>query len=36
LLIIEQIDDLVEAIQRLAVRGAPALGAIGGLGVVLA
>jgi methylthioribose-1-phosphate isomerase len=36
LLIIEEIDDLVGAIQRLAVRGAPALGAIGGLGVVLA
>src|SRR5947209_7343871 len=36
LLIIEEIDDLVGAIQRLAVRGAPALGAVGGLGVVLA
>jgi methylthioribose-1-phosphate isomerase len=35
-LVIDQIDDLVSAIQRLAVRGAPALGAIGGLGVVLA
>jgi S-methyl-5-thioribose-1-phosphate isomerase len=30
------VDDLVAAIRRLAVRGAPALGAAGGLGVVLA
>ncbi|MBX9641658.1 MAG: S-methyl-5-thioribose-1-phosphate isomerase [Mycobacteriaceae bacterium] len=30
------VDDLVEAIGRLAVRGAPALGAAGALGVVLA
>jgi methylthioribose-1-phosphate isomerase len=30
------VDDLVDAIQRLAVRGAPALGAAGGLGVLLA
>ena len=35
-LIINKIDDLVSAIARLAVRGAPALGAVGGLGVVLA
>jgi methylthioribose-1-phosphate isomerase len=35
-LIIDEIDELISAIQRLAVRGAPALGAIGGLGVVLA
>lgn len=30
------VDDLVDAIQRLAVRGAPALGAAGSLGVVVA
>jgi methylthioribose-1-phosphate isomerase len=30
------VDGLVDAIQRLAVRGAPALGAAGGLGVVVA
>ena len=30
------VDDLVDAIQRLAVRGAPALGAAGALGVLLA
>jgi methylthioribose-1-phosphate isomerase len=30
------VDDLVEAIRRLAVRGAPALGAAGALGVLLA
>lgn len=30
------VDELVDAIRRLAVRGAPALGAAGGLGVVLA
>src|SRR5687768_4150290 len=30
------VDGLVNAIQRLAVRGAPALGAAGALGVVLA
>ncbi|MCA1836241.1 MAG: S-methyl-5-thioribose-1-phosphate isomerase [Actinobacteria bacterium] len=35
-LTIDKIDDLISAIQRLAVRGAPALGAVGGLGVVLA
>jgi S-methyl-5-thioribose-1-phosphate isomerase len=33
---ITEVDDLVDAIQRLAVRGAPALGAAGALGVVLA
>jgi methylthioribose-1-phosphate isomerase len=33
---IVEVDDLVEAIQRLAVRGAPALGAAGSLGVVVA
>jgi S-methyl-5-thioribose-1-phosphate isomerase len=31
-----EVDDLVDAIQRLAVRGAPALGAAGALGVALA
>jgi S-methyl-5-thioribose-1-phosphate isomerase len=30
------VDDLIEAIRRLAIRGAPALGAAGALGVVLA
>jgi methylthioribose-1-phosphate isomerase len=30
------VDELVEAIRRLAVRGAPALGAAGALGVLLA
>src|SRR5690242_19223407 len=30
------VDDLIDAIRRLAVRGAPALGAAGALGVVLA
>lgn len=35
-LTISTVDDLVDAIQRLAVRGAPALGAAGGLGVALA
>jgi methylthioribose-1-phosphate isomerase len=33
---IAEVDALVDAIQRLAVRGAPALGAAGALGVVLA
>ncbi|GAA3206672.1 S-methyl-5-thioribose-1-phosphate isomerase [Nonomuraea helvata] len=33
---IHTVDDLVDAIQRLAVRGAPALGVAGALGVVLA
>jgi methylthioribose-1-phosphate isomerase len=33
---ITAVDDLVDAIRRLAVRGAPALGAAGGLGVLLA
>ncbi|WP_372593381.1 S-methyl-5-thioribose-1-phosphate isomerase [Actinotalea sp.] len=33
---ITTVDALVDAIERLAVRGAPALGAVGGLGVVLA
>ncbi|HQZ84350.1 MAG TPA: S-methyl-5-thioribose-1-phosphate isomerase [Actinomycetota bacterium] len=33
---IRSVDDLVGAIQRLAVRGAPALGAVGALGVVVA
>ena len=33
---ISTVDALVDAIQRLVVRGAPALGAAGGLGVVLA
>jgi S-methyl-5-thioribose-1-phosphate isomerase len=33
---ITEVDDLVDAIRRLAVRGAPALGAAGALGVVLA
>lgn len=33
---IRTVDELVEAIGRLAVRGAPALGVAGGLGVVLA
>ena len=31
-----EVDDLVDAIRRLAVRGAPALGAAGALGVLLA
>src|SRR5437764_15327232 len=30
------VDELIDAIRRLAVRGAPALGAAGALGVVLA
>lgn len=33
---ITEVDQLIEAIQRLAVRGAPALGASGGYGVVIA
>lgn len=33
---ISRVDELIEAIRRLAVRGAPALGAAGALGVVLA
>lgn len=33
---LERVDQLVEAIARLAVRGAPQLGAVGALGVVLA
>ena len=33
---LERVDDLVDAIVRLAVRGAPQLGALGALGVVLA
>ena len=33
---LETVDDLVDAIVRLAVRGAPQLGAVGALGVVLA
>ncbi len=33
---LETVDALIDAIQRLAVRGAPALGAAGGLGVALA
>jgi len=33
---ITEVDDLVDAIRRLAVRGAPALGAAGALGVLLA
>jgi methylthioribose-1-phosphate isomerase len=33
---ITEVDELVDAIRRLAVRGAPALGAAGALGVVLA
>lgn len=33
---VRSVDDLVEAIQTLAVRGAPALGATGALGVVVA
>ncbi|HEX4817010.1 MAG TPA: S-methyl-5-thioribose-1-phosphate isomerase [Nonomuraea sp.] len=33
---VHTVDELVEAIQRLAVRGAPALGVAGALGVVLA
>jgi len=33
---ITTVDDLVDAIATLAVRGAPALGAVGGLGVVVA
>lgn len=36
LLSISTVDDLVDAIARLAIRGAPALGAAGGLGVALA
>jgi methylthioribose-1-phosphate isomerase len=36
LLTLRTVDDLVEAIARLAVRGAPALGAAGALGVALA
>lgn len=35
-LAIRSVDDLVDAIRRLAIRGAPALGAAGALGVVLA
>ncbi|HEX6419303.1 MAG TPA: hypothetical protein VFZ77_12455, partial [Acidimicrobiales bacterium] len=35
-LTIGDVDDLVDAIRRLAVRGAPALGAAGALGVLLA
>jgi S-methyl-5-thioribose-1-phosphate isomerase len=35
-LAITQVDDLVDAIRRLAVRGAPALGAAGAVGVLLA
>lgn len=34
-LLIEAVDELVEAIQRLAVRGAPALGVAGAMGVAL-
>jgi methylthioribose-1-phosphate isomerase len=33
---LERVDELVDAIERLAVRGAPQLGAIGALGVVIA
>ena len=33
---VHTVDDLVDAIRRLAVRGAPALGVAGALGVVLA
>ncbi len=33
---VDTVDDLVDAIRRLAVRGAPALGAAGALGVVVA
>ena len=33
---LKSVDELVDAIARLAVRGAPALGAAGALGVVLA
>ena len=33
---ITDVDELIDAIRRLAVRGAPALGAAGALGVVLA
>ena len=33
---VTEVDDLVDAIRRLAVRGAPALGAAGALGVLLA
>ena len=32
---IATLDDLIDAIQRLAVRGAPALGVAGGMGVAL-
>ncbi len=35
-LTLDDVDDLVDAIRRLAVRGAPALGAAGALGVLLA
>jgi methylthioribose-1-phosphate isomerase len=35
LLRIDRVDDLIDAIRRLAVRGAPALGVAGALGVVL-
>ncbi len=35
-LTITDVDDLIDAIRRLAVRGAPALGAAGALGVVIA
>ncbi|MEC3980782.1 S-methyl-5-thioribose-1-phosphate isomerase [Amycolatopsis sp. H20-H5] len=35
-LILRTVDELIDAIQRLAVRGAPALGAAGALGVALA
>ena len=33
---IRTVDELIDAIRRLAIRGAPALGAAGALGVVLA
>lgn len=36
LLRLETVEDVVDAIQRLAVRGAPAIGVAGGLGVALA
>ena len=35
-LALRSVDELIDAIRRLAVRGAPALGAAGALGVVLA
>ena len=35
-LVVERVDDLVGAIERLAVRGAPALGVAGAMGVVVA